>query len=110
VPRRAPPTTATDSSSRVEATQDAGDLSFRPLLEPAVVPLWVAVSGVLFVLGRLIYWKGYVEQPAKRLTGKRAAIAMQLTTLYGVEIMRSRSTRTSELSWAKGQPWIARLS
>jgi hypothetical protein len=28
VPRRAPPAAAIDSSSRVEATQDAGDLSF----------------------------------------------------------------------------------
>ena len=32
-------------------------------------PLLVAVPGVLFLLGRFAYWKGYVENPAKRLTG-----------------------------------------
>jgi glutathione S-transferase len=32
-------------------------------------PLWVAGAGALFVLGRLAYWKGYVEQPAKRMLG-----------------------------------------
>ena len=32
-------------------------------------PAWVAAAGALFFLGRLVYWKGYVEQPAKRMLG-----------------------------------------
>jgi glutathione S-transferase len=32
-------------------------------------PLFVAGAGVLFLLGRVAYWKAYVEQPAKRMLG-----------------------------------------
>ena len=32
-------------------------------------PAWVAAAGALFFLGRFVYWKGYVEQPAKRMLG-----------------------------------------
>ena len=32
-------------------------------------PAWVAAAGALFFLGRSVYWKGYVEQPAKRMLG-----------------------------------------
>lgn len=32
-------------------------------------PQLVAGAGVLFVLGRFVYWRGYVEQPAKRMLG-----------------------------------------
>jgi len=32
-------------------------------------PALVAAAGGLFVLGRLAYWRGYVEQPAKRVAG-----------------------------------------
>jgi glutathione S-transferase len=32
-------------------------------------PLFVAGAGLLFLLGRIAYWKGYVEQPSKRMLG-----------------------------------------
>lgn len=32
-------------------------------------PPWVAAAGVLFLAGRLVYWKGYVQQPGKRALG-----------------------------------------
>ena len=32
-------------------------------------PQWVAAAGVLFLAGRLVYWKGYVQQPGKRALG-----------------------------------------
>lgn len=32
-------------------------------------PWWVSGAGVLFLIGRLMYWRGYVEQPAKRMAG-----------------------------------------
>lgn len=31
---------------------------------------WLATAaGILFLIGRMAYWKGYVAQPAKRMTG-----------------------------------------
>ncbi|MBL8344836.1 MAG: MAPEG family protein [Rubrivivax sp.] len=32
-------------------------------------PLVVSAAGVLFLIGRVAYWRGYVEQPAKRMLG-----------------------------------------
>ena len=32
-------------------------------------PLFVSAAGVLFLMGRMAYWKGYVEQPSKRMLG-----------------------------------------
>lgn len=48
-------------------------------------PLWVVVPGVLFVLGRFVYWTGYVQQPAKRLPGNiMTVIAVGLCLLATV--------------------------
>lgn len=32
-------------------------------------PWWVSGAGMLFLIGRMAYWKGYVEEPEKRMVG-----------------------------------------
>ncbi|MGH8206002.1 MAG: MAPEG family protein [Steroidobacteraceae bacterium] len=34
-----------------------------------VRPLWTTVLGVIYLIGRLLYWRGYVTAPAKRGAG-----------------------------------------
>lgn len=34
-----------------------------------VRPLWVALLGVVYLIGRLIYWRGYIADPRKRGPG-----------------------------------------
>lgn len=38
-------------------------------------PLLVAAAGVLFLVGRMAYWTGYVRQPAKRALGNILSVA-----------------------------------
>ena len=51
-------------------------------------PAWVAAAGALFCLGRLVYWKGYVEQPVQRMLGNILTLvaigACLLATLAGL--------------------------
>ncbi len=51
-------------------------------------PMWVAAAGALFVLGRVAYWKGYVQQPTKRLLGNIITVLAiglcMLATLAGL--------------------------
>jgi glutathione S-transferase len=45
---------------------------FVPLLWMAAQfwnPLWVAAAGVLFLVGRVLYWRGYVLSPEQRSLG-----------------------------------------
>jgi glutathione S-transferase len=45
---------------------------FVPLLWMAAQfwnPLWVAGAGVLFLVGRVLYWRGYVRSPEQRSLG-----------------------------------------
>jgi glutathione S-transferase len=45
---------------------------FVPLLWMAARfwnPAWVAATGVIFLVGRMLYWKGYVKSPEARKTG-----------------------------------------
>ena len=34
-----------------------------------VSPLWASILGVVFILGRVLYLRGYVEEPRKRAPG-----------------------------------------
>jgi uncharacterized membrane protein YecN with MAPEG domain len=34
-----------------------------------VRPLWTTVLGAIYLIGRLLYWRGYVSAPAKRGAG-----------------------------------------
>lgn len=45
---------------------------FVPLMWMATqfwAPAWVAAAGVVFLLGRMLYWKGYVKNPEARSFG-----------------------------------------
>lgn len=34
-----------------------------------VAPLWTALLGVLYLIGRFVYWRGYIAAPSKRGPG-----------------------------------------
>jgi glutathione S-transferase len=36
---------------------------------------FVAALGVVFFVGRMVYWKGYVQSPAKRMAGNAITMA-----------------------------------
>ncbi len=64
---------------------------FLPLLWSAAQfwnPMWVSIAGVVFLLGRVLYWKGYVKSPADRLLGNivtmLSIVALLLATLAGL--------------------------
>jgi glutathione S-transferase len=45
---------------------------FVPLLwiaAQSLAPLWIATIGVVFLIGRVLYWRGYVQAPDKRNLG-----------------------------------------
>lgn len=72
---QAPAMTGPDSFERlvrVHLNTQERLVMMLPLLATAAHfwnPLFAAGAGLLFVLGRFVYWKGYVEQPAKRMLG-----------------------------------------
>jgi glutathione S-transferase len=51
-------------------------------------PQWVALVGVLFLIGRLLYWKGYVKSPEARGMGNVISMLpvglLLLATLAGL--------------------------
>lgn len=64
---------------------------FLPLLWMAAQfwnPLWVSGLGVVFLIGRMLYWKGYVKSPAGRSFGNVVTMlsiaALLLATLAGL--------------------------
>jgi len=42
-----------------------------------------ALTGLVFILGRIIYYRGYVEDPGKRTTGFAIGMVAQMTLLIG---------------------------
>jgi len=42
-----------------------------------------AVMGVVFILGRFVYYRGYVEEPGKRSTGFAIGMIAQMILLIG---------------------------
>jgi glutathione S-transferase len=64
---------------------------FVPLLWMAAQfwnPLWVAGAGALFLLGRVLYWRGYVRAPQNRGLGNVLSMVsialLLLATLAGL--------------------------
>ena len=64
---------------------------FLPLLWLAAQfwnPLWVSMAGVVFLVGRMLYWKGYVKSPADRTLGNIVTMlsiaSLLLATLAGL--------------------------
>ena len=57
---------------------------FLPLLWVAF-NVWqsalVAALGVVFFVARLVYWRGYVQSPAKRMAGNAITMAIRLTRI-----------------------------
>ena len=51
-------------------------------------PAWVAAMGSLFLLGRLIYWRAYLNNPASRTLGFALSafpvLSLLLATLLGI--------------------------
>ncbi len=72
---QAPATTGNDvfeRINRVHLNTMERLMLFVPLLWMAsqtLTPMFVAGLGVLFLVGRLLYWRGYVQAPAKRKLG-----------------------------------------
>jgi glutathione S-transferase len=48
-----------------------------------VSPLWAAILGVVFILGRIVYLRGYVEEPRKRGTGFGISMLPTVVLLLG---------------------------
>lgn len=64
---------------------------FLPLMWMAAQfwnPTWVALVGVVFLLGRMLYWKGYVKSPEARSWGNIVTMlpigALLLANLVGL--------------------------
>ena len=49
-------------------------------------PLIAAAMGIVFVLGRLVYYRGYVADPSKRSTGFLIGLLAQMVLLLGAII------------------------
>jgi glutathione S-transferase len=64
---------------------------FVPLLWMAALlwsPQWAALAGVFFLVGRFIYWRAYVKDPASRQPGNilsmLAIAVLLLATVMGI--------------------------
>jgi glutathione S-transferase len=51
-------------------------------------PLWIAALGVLYLVGRFIYLRGYVQAPEKRSLGFGLS-ALPILVLLGVDLIGS---------------------
>ncbi|MCH2188129.1 MAPEG family protein [Myxococcota bacterium] len=51
-----------------------------------VSPNWAALIGLVFIVGRFIYARGYVADPEKRTVGFAIAFLAQLALLFGALI------------------------
>ncbi|MCX7277788.1 MAG: MAPEG family protein [Burkholderiales bacterium] len=55
-------------------------------------PLLVAGVGVVYVLGRFVYWRAYAQDPAKRAVGYAISVAPTLILLGGAGLGALRAT------------------
>jgi uncharacterized MAPEG superfamily protein len=46
-------------------------------------PIIVAALGLVYLIGRLIYWRAYVNNPAKRSTGFMLSILPTIVLAFG---------------------------
>lgn len=51
-----------------------------------VSPTWAALLGVVFIIGRVVYLRGYVEEPSKRETGVIIGAVALVILLLGAAI------------------------
>jgi glutathione S-transferase len=51
-----------------------------------ISPIWASVLGVVFVVGRAVYSRSYVKDPAKRSAGFAMSAIPQLLLLIGILI------------------------
>ncbi len=77
--------------SRVQMNTLERLVLFLPLLWLAAQfwnPLWVAGVGVVFLVGRVVYWRAYVRQPEQRGVGNVLSMlpigVLLLATLAGL--------------------------
>ena len=49
-------------------------------------PTWAAILGVVFIIGRVVYMRGYVAEPSKRETGVIISAVAQVILLLGAAI------------------------
>ncbi len=49
-------------------------------------PTWAAILGVVFIIGRVVYIRGYVAEPSKRETGVIISAVAQVILLLGAAI------------------------
>lgn len=51
-------------------------------------PVWAAAAGIVFLIGRMVYWRGYVQHPEKRMVGNLLTMLpialLLLATLAGL--------------------------
>jgi len=51
-------------------------------------PVWAATAGIVFLIGRMVYWRGYVQHPEKRMVGNLLTMLpiglLLLATLVGL--------------------------
>ena len=48
-----------------------------------ISPLWAALLGIIFIIGRTIYFRGYIEEPKKRAAGFGLSMLPNLILLLG---------------------------
>ena len=48
-----------------------------------VSPIWAAVAGLVFVIGRALYYNGYIADPAKRGTGAGVTFLVNAVLVIG---------------------------
>ena len=48
-----------------------------------ISPLWAAILGIIFIVGRTIYFRGYIQEPKKRAAGFGLSMLPNLVLLLG---------------------------
>lgn len=51
-----------------------------------VSPTWAALLGIVFIIGRVLYLRGYVEEPSKRETGVIVGAVALVILMLGAAI------------------------
>jgi uncharacterized membrane protein YecN with MAPEG domain len=62
---------------------------FLPLLWMAAMywnPLWVAAVGAVFVIGRLVYFRGYIREPRARQLGFALSVVPVIALALGAAV------------------------
>jgi hypothetical protein len=49
-------------------------------------PLWVAAAGAVFVIGRLVYFRGYIREPRARQLGFALSVVPVIALALGAAV------------------------